>query len=335
MSNTFLRWAWLSLLLASTPARAQGPAAASPTKEAPVTLHQALKLAEKSAPTIHVARAEAKAGRAEVDAASPLLPSDPVLFGSVGRRTTAAGSGIDYSIGLEQEIDVAGKRSKRLDAARSDLAARRAELSASKWSVHQRVHAAYHRAIVARERLAAAGRVLRFSERVVDVARQRLSAGETSPLPVRLAETQLAEARQERMRSQSAYNRVRLELGRWVGWTGAGLLTPTGRLHAPRVPPPAETLLRRARHEQPALVAARARSAAAHAGLRSAERSAWPNPTLGVVVESEAEPGAEAAHIVRGTLSLPLPLWVRADPGTAAPSALAARRQTRRRHGRS
>jgi cobalt-zinc-cadmium efflux system outer membrane protein len=58
------------------------------------------------------------------------------------------------------------------------------------------------------------------------------------------------------------------------------------------------------------LASARARVEAARAGRAAAEQQVWPNPTLGVSYENEANPGGASERILRGTLSIPLPFWV-------------------------
>jgi cobalt-zinc-cadmium efflux system outer membrane protein len=190
------------------------------------------------------------------------------------------------------------------------------------------VHGAYHQALVARDREGVARRVLAFTERVVHVARQRLAAGETSPLPVRLAEAELAQAKQAVLLATSSYDRVRLSLAEMVGWPTPALLTPTGNLDAPEEPPSSKSLIERAEREQPALGAARARLSAARSRLGAASRRAWPNPTLGVSFQNEAQPGADPARIISGTLSMPLPLWVGSVPDRARARAGVTRART-------
>lgn len=291
--------------------RAPGPPGAS---ERLVTLDQLLAHAMKHAPDLVVGRADVAVGRAEIEAASPWLPSDPVVSGRVGRRWTEAGSGVDYAVGLSQELDVAGRRGLALRAARFGLSAREAELHATEWFVHQRVHAAYHQAIVARERVHAAERLLVFSERLLQIAEQRLAAGETSPLPARLAEGEVAQAKQAKMLAVSVYDRIRIELARIAGWHESELITPAASLGQPESPPDAASLIRRAERQEPALLAARARTEAARTRLAAAERRAWPNPTVGIDFVSESDPGSTPQRILSGSLSIPLPLFVGQKP---------------------
>jgi len=297
-----------------------------------VSLQQILKYALDHAPVVAMGRAGVKAGQAEVDAESPLFPSDPIVSGSIGRRQTAGGSGIDYGVSLEQEIDVFGKRAARLDAAREEKTARQVELEAAFWVVHLEVHAAYRRGIVARERALAAERILAFARRLVEITRKRFAAGETSPLPVRLAEGELAQAKQAALSASYEYRAARLELARAAGWTYPALLTPAGNLDAPRFPPAAAALIQLARTRQPVLRAARARVRAAEAQLGAAKRGGWPNPTVGIAYESESEPGASPARvsIVTGSLSIPLPVWVGSTPERARANASLERAKVER-----
>ncbi len=320
--------------------KSPGPPAAAPARDAAivgpnerrVSLQQILRYALDHAPVVAIGRAGVKAGQAEVEAASPLFPSDPIVSGSIGRRQTARGSGIDYGVALEQEIDVVGKRATRLGAAREERTARQAELGAALWLVHLEVHAAYRRGVVARERTLAAERVLAFAQRLVEITRQRFAAGETSPLPFRLAEGELAQAKQAALLATYEYRAARLELARAAGWTDPTLLTPAGNLDSPRFPPAAAGLIRMARTRQPTLQAARARVRAAEAQLGAAKRSAWPNPALGIAYESESEPGATSArvNVVTGSLSIPLPIWVGSTPERARAGAALERAKAER-----
>jgi cobalt-zinc-cadmium efflux system outer membrane protein len=91
-------------------------------------------------------------------------------------------------------------------------------------------------------------------------------------------------------------------------------LTPADTLESPEQPPEVASLIQTAHDRQPALRAARARHQAAQARLTAAERRAWPNPTLGISFENEAEPASSPARILSGTFSIPLPFWVGSKP---------------------
>lgn len=287
------------------------PPAAPTVRPSPngVTLDALLRHAEKHAPEIALARAGLSKGRAELEAEAPLFPTDPVLGGAIGRRSNRAGSGIDWGVSLEQEIEIAGERAARRRAARASVDQGAAELEAARWRVHQRLHGAFHAALVARERVRAAGRLVQFSQKLVEVAGKRLSAGETSALPVRLAESDFAEARQARVAAESAFRAECLELADASGWPSETPPDPSGGLGSPQAPPPTAELLRIAHARDPELRAREAAVRRFRATLASARRAGFPNPRLGVAVEQESDPGGARATIWRATLSGPLPLW--------------------------
>jgi len=196
-----------------------------------------------------------------------------------------------------------------------------AELDAARWRVHQHVHAGFHTALVARERVRAANRVVQFSEKVVEVAKKRLAAGETSSLPVRLAESNLAEARQARVAAQNAFRSERLELAAATGWPSESPPEPAGALGPPSSPPPIARLLRMAQARDPELRAREAAVLRARAALDAARRAGFPNPRVGVAFESESDPAGARATIWRGTLSVPLPVWRGSRPETVRAQA--------------
>lgn len=318
--NPIERLSFAIAILAScavtTPAAAQPPGQPQPpaapnVRASPsgVTLEELLRHAEKHAPEIALARAGLSKGRAELEAEAPLFPSDPVLGGAIGRRSNRDGADIDWGVSLEQEIEVAGERGLRRRAARASLDQGAAELDAARWRVHQRLHGAFHAALVARERVRAADRLVQFSQKLVEVAKQRLSAGETSALPVRLAESDLAEARQARVAAESAFRAERLELADASGWPSESPPEPSGGLGSPQAPPPLAELLRLAQTRDPELRAREAAVRRFRAALASARRAGFPNPRLGVAFERESDPGGARANIWRATLSAPLPLW--------------------------
>lgn len=304
---------------------------AESNKEEEVSLAGILRHAHDHAPSLSIARASIAQGRALVTAESHWFPSDPVLSASVARRGTVTGVGVDYGVALEQEIDVSGRRHASLNAARAELGVTKAAVAEAEWQVHQQIHAAFHRALIARERLLAAQRVLAFADRLVVVASQRHAAGETSPLPVRLAEAELSQAKQAAILSESQYDEVRLELARVAGWSSPTLPTPTGRLEPPATPPALADLVAQARQHQPILRSAKAREGAAAARLDAAESQAWPNVTVGARFENEANPGSEPNRILGATLSVPLPFWVSNTPATAISSAEVLHRRAEER----
>jgi cobalt-zinc-cadmium efflux system outer membrane protein len=273
------------------------------------TLSQILRWADRNAPELAVARAGLSRGRAELSGSSPIFPSDPVLGGSVGRRSTAAGTGVDWEVTLEQELEIFGERAARRSAARATIELGRAGVEHVRWRIHREIHDAFHDALVARARVRTAERFVQFAERFLQVAERRFAAGETSPLPLRLAESELAEAQQAKIAAAQGERSSVLALKLAAGWPVERTLVPAGDLGKPEDAPPLTRLVALARTRDPVLLERAAAVRRARAELTAQSREPWPNPRLGVAYTRESEPGGSAATIWRGTVSVPIPLW--------------------------
>jgi cobalt-zinc-cadmium efflux system outer membrane protein len=288
----------------------EGAEPADPAREGPVTLHGILAYADRHAPALAVARARLERGDAEIDAASPLLPANPELRVGAGPRVHADGTRPDIEASLEQRFEIAGERGLRVEAAERFRDLTRVQLEEVRWEVHRAVHATFHAALVGKERVAAAERLLAFAERTLEIARRRLAAGEISPLQVDVAEGELAEARQAKIRADNGYLSARLTLTEISGWPVESPPEPEGSLEEPRRAPATDGLVRLALEHHPALRTRAGVVGEADARVRLEDREAWPEPALGVAYAHESdEVSTPAANIALITLSVPLPFW--------------------------
>lgn len=295
-----------------------------------VSLSAILEHADRHAPILIVARERMRLGEAAEIAARPLLPDNPVLTVGAGMRRVAGEGYTDWSAALTQTLDVSGKRGLRLNVARKTQRRLRAQLEEARWEVHREVHAAFHQAIVTRERLAAVRRLSEFQQRLLDIAQLRLRAGDVSPLEVRLAEGEASQAQVALLAAEQEYLQARLQLAAVAGWPASRPPAPAGALDEPREPPPSPQLLAMATRHQPHLKSLSARHAEAQARERSAARGAWPEPTLGVQVGQEGGPAGGRERFIVGTVGFPLPLVQRNQGERAqarAETAVAAARE--------
>ncbi len=295
---------------------------ANPAVSGPVELEGVLGYADLHAPVLRVARStRARAGAARA-AASPLFPANPALSGGVGPRFGIQSTGVDVELSLSHQIWIAGERGTRLDAAERFAELTDAEIEQVRWSVHTDVHATFHQALVARERAALAERVVAFQLTVLGIAERRVGAGDTAPLSLRLAEAELAQARQQAVATAQEYRAARLRLALLSGWPASSPPEPAGALDEPRDPPAVGALLVFARRHLPALAAREAAIAEARARVEVAHRNAWPRPTLGASYRHEGNPTVEGPYeIVLGTLTVPIPSWQTNQGGRARAEA--------------
>ena len=137
----------LALQLASVGALAdEGP------ETTPVSLGAVLAHADEHAPRMLVGRAEIERGQAAVDGASVVLQRNLTAGAAAGPRIAEGELGVDFQIWLRQPIEIAGERKQRRQAAAKYQELTRKELQETRWLVHREVHAAFHTALVARER---------------------------------------------------------------------------------------------------------------------------------------------------------------------------------------
>lgn len=278
-----------------------------PARGGPTSLERILAYADRNAPSLQVARRRMGLGDAAIAGASPLLPDNPEVSVGVGPGISDPVH-VDFTASVSQRLEIAGERSARLEAAERTRDRLRAELDEERWGVHRDVHAAFHRGLVARERLVTAERLLSFQERLVEITRGQLRAGEVSPLAVRLAEGELSQARVAKLAAEQSYLSSRLELGALAGWPASHPPEPAGRLDTPRDPPDAAALVEAAGRHQPRLRTLHATRVEAAANTRAAERDTWPEPTIGVQLNRESLPAGPPETQVFGTVSLPIPL---------------------------
>jgi cobalt-zinc-cadmium efflux system outer membrane protein len=225
---------------------------------------------------------------------------------------------VDLQVRVQQALEIAGEQGVRSEVAERSRATRRAVLDRVRWELHHRIHATYHRALMARERVRVAERLLAFHDRLSRVAERRAAIGEGSPLDARLAGVERLRARQRVSRERQSYLDARLLLAELSGWRSDAPPLPAGELEEPRRAPPVPRLVEVALAEGPELAVRRAAEAEARARADLAHRDGWPEPVIGVRYQIEGNPnGGPREHSILGVVGLPLPLWHRNPVGRA------------------
>lgn len=325
---TFAAWvrasvAILALQFSLADARAdEGP------KTTPVSLQTILAHADEHAPRMLVSRAQTERGQAAVDGAAVVLQANTIAGAAAGPRISQGERGVDFQVWLRQPIEIAGERKQRRQTATKLQERTTKELQETQWLVHREVHAAFHTALVARERWELVDKILVSTEELLSVAERRLQAGDISPLAVRLANGELAQARQASLTAERGYRSAQLELAEVAGWPPDTLPEPLGELDEPRSAPPVEGLLQLALQQHPGLAARASAVEEAKARVRLEDREAWPEPSLGVTYTRESLPVVRVnEHIVQGIMTLPIPFSQRNQEGRARARAELAIRE--------
>lgn len=310
----------MTLLLTVPPrATAAEPAATvQPVDVRTVTLAEVLERARIHGPAVVRAEARLELGQAQRAAASPLLPDNPSVYLGVGGRINPLGFNVELQAQVSQPLEIAGERRMRLDAAAAYQGALAQRHALVRWQAEVEARAAFHHALVERRRTETAALAEEFSRSVVNATEVLVSAGEESPLRLRLAQAELAQAQQTRQAAEQRYRAACSRLAELVGWPPDQALRPRGELPKPRSAARMTTAAHTGGegpsnvHEHPAVVAVQAEVEAAEAELAAARRDAWPHPSVGVYLAREREPGTPVtSRVALATVSIPLPLWQR------------------------
>ena len=179
---------------AAAPARAQEPSAAG-GEPRPITLDEAIRLAQRNAPAAVQARGQERTSRASVSSAySAFIPSVSVSAGSVrqytapNQRTRISSTGEQvfiptqnwsYNTGLNFNVDLfdGGRRFFNIGAARANVSAAEANEVAQAFSVALAVSQQFFNVLAARESEAAARAQLEQAQQQLKAATARVKAG--------------------------------------------------------------------------------------------------------------------------------------------------------------
>ena len=137
------------------------------------SLDELLQFAEEHAPATAIARARVGVAEADVIGARPWLPSDPSIDLGAGGRVGGGQDGFDGAVGVSQTFEIFGEPALRQAAARRAVAAVGLDVDRVRFEVHQRVHQAFHEALVADAEVAAAEAAVDNARRLVEVAEAR------------------------------------------------------------------------------------------------------------------------------------------------------------------
>jgi cobalt-zinc-cadmium efflux system outer membrane protein len=223
---------------------------------------------------------------------------------------------------VAQEIEIAGQRGRRIDAAQAEVEAVRATERRTSRLLAAEVHVVFVEAVEARELLEVARAESDLARQFLDLARRRLAAGEGTQLDVNVAAAELGRAEQAVGVEEGRYAAARAFLAETLGLQAATLPVPTGPLDPPMDEPPAlDALLVDVEANRADLQALRETERAARGHVDRARAEAWPDLRLGLF--SGVEEGRDA--LVGVSVALPLPVFARNQGAIAEAEAAVAR----------
>lgn len=280
----------------------------APASAQPLPLQQALDQAFAHSPDLQVASARLSTAQGRLIGAQT-YPYNPTLQGQAASRQDSQGrQGVDFQFSLSQQLELAGQRGKRVNAAQASLAAEQAQLQRAQRLVAARVHLAFVSALEARDFAAVAQRDMALTERLYDLAQRRLERGAGTQLDVNVAAAELGRAQASYQAANATYTGQSAALAEAIGLDPTSLPQPRGALQRALAPlPPLDQLVTSARDQRADLQTLRAQIQASLARHNLAQAAAWPNLTVRAFAGREDN----TATLLGGSLAIPLPLFNR------------------------
>jgi cobalt-zinc-cadmium efflux system outer membrane protein len=249
---------------------------------------------------------ELEAARGRQTAASPILPSNPVLALSAARRTSGPADANNWYVTLQQEIEVAGQRGARRDVAAASLTAQSQRVVLSRRDAAAQAWLAFFEVLAAAEERSLAVRWADATARVSAAARARADQGVGVPIEADVAAATAVAALTSKLGAERRLKQNESALAAMLGLDPASSpMTVEGDLR------PLDGVSEALATHSAASVAARPEVLAANAEARAQEhraeafrRSRIPNPILSVFVQNDGF----NERVLGAGITLPIPL---------------------------
>lgn len=288
----------------------------SHTRQAPAKERQEILLyALRHNRGLQVFRAHIKRAKAALKGAK-VFPNNPTLAAGGGPQLPVLGAsgtnqappilprmGVDLSLALP----IGGRWGQKQHLASSRLRSLQERVRRQAFHLSLKVHQQINRVAVSAQMMHKRRAIASFFQRVKGFTQKRMAHGTATQLDLQLAESSQLRARQALLSAKLQYRLSRQRLKMLIGWDSPKQM-PWGRFSIPAFAPlPQESaLLAFGLRKHVSIQVATAQVKEAKARLRLSKAQAIPDLTvsLGYALEDNN-------HIVRGGISLPLPLFWR------------------------
>ena len=304
------------LALAFVLAASTVPASAQTAGSGPLTLAEALRLAETASPAVRAREAQLAAAEGSRREAASLLFNNPELNVERTRRSAATpdGNAREWGLGIAQPIEIGGQQARRREAASASLEALRAEIEDARRQARAEASLRFHAVLAAQRRVRLEQRSAELFDGTAQAVAKRRSAGEDTRLDANVALIEAERARNALAVSQEHLQDAKAELATALQLPPSAVPEVVGDLGVPTgapLPYGLDQLLASAQ-AMPRQRALAAREDAARARIGVERASRYPDVTVGLNVGREG-PADARERVTTLTLSVPLPLFKRND----------------------
>jgi cobalt-zinc-cadmium efflux system outer membrane protein len=282
-----------------------------------LTYEEALARARTRAPRTLIAADRIHEVRGRIRGASLLLQNNPEIDFAAGRRNGAVGT-TDYEAGIQQTFELGGRRRARVASARADLDRETAVSQNTVRELLRDVGVAFWKTIAARDRVSLAKSANDIASDLLRSMERRLEAGDVRVLDVNAARVAAARTRAELRSAEANHLAASGDLRVLLGMTPDEPLELAGVLGTDRAYALQDLVA--AATDRPEVRAITAEIREAEAQARLGRGFAWPDLGVGLRYEKD-----EGDNIVKGGVSLTLPLFSRGQEQQAVGAARAQR----------
>ena len=281
---------------------------------APLTLSEAMRLAETASPAVRSREAQLSAAEGlQREAARPLF-NNPALTVEGGRRRAEGtdARATEWAVGIAQPIEVGGQQSRRREAAAAGLDALRAEIEDARRQARADAATRFHAVITAERRVRLERRSTDMFDSVSQAVAKRRSAGEDTRLDANVAVLEAERSRNALAVAAEQLLEARSELARTLQLPPELLPEVEAGPVAMRGEPAPYSLdrLLASTEALPKLRALAAREEAARARLAVERANRYPDVTVGLSTGREGFPDGRE-RLTTLSVSVPLPFFKR------------------------
>jgi len=251
------------------------------------------------------------------------LPNPTLDFEAVTGAMTGSSDENSLTIGISQEFSLTGKRDKRLTIAERELETYRWQLADRERVFREEVKAAFYDAVLAMKRTDLADRAILLNRQLLDVARERLAAGDIPELEMNLVKVEMARSEGSRIDAAKALAQSQSRLWAFMGLPIGESPSLAGNLDSEAtMTKPLVDLKQLARIQRPDVKALEAEKGRGDADIILAEAEAVPNLTAGLFYSHEKRTDATGTgeeevsdNLLGIRLSLPIPVFDKNQAG--------------------
>lgn len=270
-----------------------------------LTLEQAYRLSLQHNPNIQVYRARYLAAEGHRLQQS-LSPNPEAFFEADNFAGDSPRNGFDaaeYTLGIEQEIEMAGKRGKREQVAEFEKEQARQEALAAIQAILARTKAAYMRVAIAKERLSLAEKRVALADKTHTTVKARIDAAKAADIQHTKADIEVSAAEVEKRRAEKELFTAQMTLANLMGATALNQPVTADITVLPEIPE--QEAVMQVLGNTPMSVLSQVAIIQQEAVLDLTRANGVPDPTFGLGMRRYAEDDGSA---FLASISIPIPI---------------------------